>query len=588
MESGPNLETFKVKEKPSSRRHVVSDPSQSNRGKRKKYHNPRQRGRPVNIILQGDYSENHETKSPKGTEGRGNCVVETSRPSLGTSFTPTIKKTCVLTGMDSQFVTSNSAPSSIHPLDLRPSHMQSKQENVAIIGQSLPLSSMKESPSPSEPPRDAKFDPRTSENSAFWREWSNIAQRRASILTLRSNIHELRGTLREKQHLKSATEDRLIQCVLQRELSTGVVQNSVPPKSILELVHDCQTTRDDYGPCEDECTNLEDRLYRDEFFLHRLEEQFYTRWSVVPGIHGDMRWRQFQDEPSPLASIDFHNEQVYDDDPNVSFHPMVEKYLSRKGDLNILKEQFHDFEERLDFLDEDQESLECYGRLLDSEDQEFQANSYLIRDKLLGQIQQTEDEVNELRRECFTMKLVDELGEPTDPESQKWREFEVDEEIDTRLEESAYSKFSELIVPPALMSQDLAQISTHHAPEDTNILQVITNTFDQVEFWMLMILRCSAINVNLLLKFSDLKGVVIGDSWQQRVLDTWFKDNVSESKSKSVSQYKIPGLTTQAAALRNESSNSYPNFTIKVPILGKSHPSQTCHSLSSHRPGSSP
>jgi hypothetical protein len=402
--------------------------------------------------------------------------------------------------------------------------------------------------------------------SSLMNEWSTITRRRDEILVLRSRIHEMRGLLRSKQNMKSSAEDKLIQQVRKQELGLIPSQNiPTDQKPLLALIEDCQDARDNYGPIEYECNNLEDQLYQDEFALDKIERRFFSRWSEISGIQraeSDVVPTRQEISPGPVKTIQIHDT----DDEEFSYHPLVETYLSRKGDLDILREQFVDFEERLYFIEEEQKSRGQYNISLSSEDQEFLQSSYSARERLLADIRRTERDVEELHKECLLMKLVDSSGEPTNlngehwQESDEWKRLEADEDIDSSAEVSEYSKYSILLSKNESRPGSAGTIETSRENEAKADEELEKSLLWRVNSWMLENLQCSALDVNYLARESRWMSITIGDPWQIEVLRTWFKDNFP---------ILIPSIRTYASSMTTQAP--YQSKALESTLTPSSH-----------------
>jgi hypothetical protein len=360
---------------------------------------------------------------------------------------------------------------------------------------------------------------------AFGIEWSYLSKRRIGILSLRSRNHEMRVILRKKQDVYSEAADKFLQRVQMREL--GIEPPRDPQesehKTILDLLQECQDARDDYGPFEDECTRLENQLYREEFELHKIEEEFYRRWKIVPVLTDEALG-----SPEVLQQISSPTTDRDDQDDKFKFHPLVAEYLSKKGDLEMLREQLNDLEDERESLEDQSETQKRYGLSLVAEEQRWLDKSESEHQELLAQISQSEKYLEALQDECFQMKLVDEEGEPTE-----WRNIGEDG-MESGSQISEYVKFSIL-----LPGMDLEGVQVHKSDlEDKS-----RTTAGYINRWILGMLQCSAVDANNLARFSEGEGGWYGEPWQEAVLKLWFDDETS--KIKDFRGYTA-SLTTQA------------------------------------------
>jgi hypothetical protein len=78
-------------------------------------------------------------------------------------------------------------------------------------------------------------------------KFQHIRELRKDILSLRSRIHQIRASLRQKQQVKSCADDILVGR-MRRVLSSYSDLPLQEQKSLEQLLQDCQEARDAYGP----------------------------------------------------------------------------------------------------------------------------------------------------------------------------------------------------------------------------------------------------------------------------------------------------------------------------------------------------
>ncbi|KAB8301555.1 hypothetical protein EYC80_003400 [Monilinia laxa] len=243
----------------------------------------------------------------------------------------------------------------------------------------------------------SKFEP-----SMLCDRWQGISQTRSHISALRETLRVMRFRLRSLRDDKSLADDAYFKEVKMRELNMAFPRSWWPSKTLEELVCDSQKARDEYGPLEDEYNNLENNLSSQEYQLSQQEEHFYSelrdpsRFISAPIDSGKVRC--LSEEPEHLK-------------PHES-HPLVEAYMYKLGDLDILRERYDDIlDEKLN-LEEQLALRKPFGMILMPENQQWLDSSQAQLDNLASKIQVTEIEENKLRQQCFSMGLVDENGEP--------------------------------------------------------------------------------------------------------------------------------------------------------------------------------
>ncbi len=379
------------------------------------------------------------------------------------------------------------------------------------------------------------------EGSAFEHERMTISNRRNNNLSLQAKIHEKRVILREKQNAKSALENNLIQRIRMQEL--GFLRETVnDQRSIMDILQEFQAARDTYGPLEDECNELENYLAREEFELYQQEEEFYQNWEFQPISrfkHYDEPTRYEHESSSEIPLSGYEQEPTY--------HPLVEKYLEKKGDLEILEEELDDLKDERTSIQDHMESRSLVGLSLTSEEQIWLDNSQKGETDLLFQIHRLEQEVGELKNLCYEMKLVDEDGDPTD-----WKSITVKEDSDIKPELSIYSKFSNLLPEQNTNSDILQEYAPILAKEEAEQLrekpseQTPRQTALQINIWSLRILLASAMDVKLLDYFLSRYKRHLTPKMQHLALRTWFTDVENTPTRRRYQPSRSESMTTQA------------------------------------------
>ncbi|TVY85291.1 hypothetical protein LSUE1_G001295 [Lachnellula suecica] len=361
--------------------------------------------------------------------------------------------------------------------------------------------------------------------------WQHIQRLRVDIWSLRSRIHELRARLREKQTAKSAADDKLFQRIRLQEL--------------LELSQKPNNARDEYGPVEDDCNLLEDQLSAHEFRLARIEEDFYNRPTEDPV--------QYPEDSSNPA---FHlrstssrgSEASLNDLENIDVHPKVSKFLSKLGDLDLLRERYGDFVDDKEALEEERDSRKRFQLPLDTEDQAWLDDSTKVEEELLEEIRIAETEVSILRKECLERGLVDEKDEPTNFESQEKATFKDEEDVSSLDQTSEYVKYPVLLPQPGMKPEEVDGYDLE--PDEKS-----DNSTTRINKWLLQQLQSSPLDVWRLENIFEREGGKINDGWQHLVLSFWYKDGTITA-SRGIHLYSS-SLTTHAAGPRSNQSELY-------------------------------
>lgn len=367
---------------------------------------------------------------------------------------------------------------------------------------------------------DASSGNSVHEPSVFDIDWEYIRNLRMDNWSLRAKVRGMRITLREKQNTKSMADDKLLQHIRMQELGTSSKRNGFMgrrDKTVMELMQDCQVARDDYGSLEFEYQQLEDELSRREFELDKLEGQFFLRWQVVPGSQPEAL-----NAPKSEHGIT-RKLNLDDEDEDVGHHPLVKKYLSRAGDLDLLRERLDDIIDETRSLEEQSEVRNRVGRSLASEEQTWLDDSQRAQEELQVEIQVVEAEVEDLKKQCLLMKLVDEDGELTDFQLQSQEEKTFIEEVDPLDQISEYVKFPILLPRPGT-EQEISGYDPK--PDEKSDL-----TEGRINKWLLERLRSSPLDVNLLVRTFEGKGGKINPWFEILVLDLWFSDETITHES---------------------------------------------------------
>jgi hypothetical protein len=383
--------------------------------------------------------------------------------------------------------------------------------------------------------------------SNFQAEWDVIRRMRLDIWGLRSRVHEARDILRQKQLAKSEADDRYMLRVHADELGIIFRENG---SSLSELRKQCRETRDEYGPLENDCTNLEDHLSNQEFQLTRLEEQFYLRWNSPSSPNCAPGSPQAEDNPQ----ISYHSFDI--EEAQSFYHPLVTKYLSKLGDLDIFKERLHDLLDEKTALEAEKESRKKFNMTLDPEDQAWLDDSERMGHEIYEQLQRANAEYQDLRSKCVAEGLIDENGDPSGFQELEKAQFRDEKDLKVNEQTSEYVKFPLLIPLHGANGYEIEDIefnSDHgQAPFTSN---------RRVNEWILRNLRSSPLDVQLL---AELQKHIRDDNhaWQLHVLFSWFKDETNKTRESSRELSYNSSLTTQTS-VGSEDSGSFTGLVQK-------------------------
>jgi hypothetical protein len=365
-------------------------------------------------------------------------------------------------------------------------------------------------------------------NERFDSFWQRIRGLRELIWGMRLRLQQQRAILREKQYAKAVADDnymklvRLIQSVPFSEL--GDLKKD--GKSLTQLFDVCEQTRAEYGPLEDDCNLLEDEIGSQELKLTNLEHEFTNRLtSFSTRNQEDMISELLSDVPSLESNSDMEEE----------FHPLVAEYLSKMGDVDILRERHEGHLDEKAAMESERETRRNVDLDLSPDDQLWLDGADEMEKEILEELRQAVDEAEQLKQKCLSEGLVHENGEPKDFQTQEQEAFDGD--VDAKGQTSDFIKFPVLL--PHSGTKHLSFRKSAPKPEEKS-----GSAGDHINQWLLHDLRSSPLAVNLLARtFEDEVGNIERDHWQSHVLDLWYRDGAI----KGASGYRIysTGATTR-------------------------------------------
>ncbi|KAH7416795.1 hypothetical protein BKA64DRAFT_548772, partial [Cadophora sp. MPI-SDFR-AT-0126] len=345
-------------------------------------------------------------------------------------------------------------------------------------------------------------------------EWAKIKRLRPEVWGLRSRIQEMRRVLRDRQLALSIANDNYFKYVEERGhgISFGLHEFSPEQQNFQALIDACHAARNNYGPLEDDCILLENRLSAKEFELHNLETLFYER------NLDEQRMSRLDDSESPHhspISSSYSGSEV----SNLE-HPLVSQYLSKIGDVEIVRERLDWHVDEKYTLEEEQERRKRVGMTLAEDDQKWLDNYSVAENALIEEFEKGEREAEKLKQACLVEGLVDDDGEPTDFEHREQRVFAEDFDADVGSVASEYVKFPRLIPQPNPKQNSRIPPSIMNIQHDSHL-----SAF-RVDWWILDQLQMSPLEVGLLARtFESEYGPIDEDgTWQDDVIKYWYKD----------------------------------------------------------------
>jgi hypothetical protein len=230
-------------------------------------------------------------------------------------------------------------------------------------------------------PTDYDSDPQRLEEG-----WGRLRNLRASTLRLRGQLRQLRKELHRREFAKSSADDLFMKHV--RELRSASISHLnqdifKSEDTILEAQYAAiQAARDDYGPIFDDYNNMEDLLDQQEFEMAKIESRLYH-----PTIDETL--------PSGPSLIGLSSESP------PKLHPLHISYLSRLGDLDLVRERLQNMIQERDSILYDQESRLRVGMNVHENEQNFLDQFPLQEAALLGELVAIEQDIERLKEACL-------------------------------------------------------------------------------------------------------------------------------------------------------------------------------------------
>jgi predicted nuclease with TOPRIM domain len=392
-------------------------------------------------------------------------------------------------------------------------------------------------------------------------EWDRIKKLRNENWSLRSQIREMRNNLRRLQHEKSEADDILFRRLTVHGLGFG--EGSLPhgQKTLVELMHDCQEVRDSYGPLEDDCNDLEDQLSGQEFELDRLEEAFYKPHPDEESIMSERPLTPVgvDDGPPYPSSVDEEEEES-------EYHPLVARYLSKMGDLDLLQERLEDLLDEKRTLEQERERRLRLGLSLMRGDQQWLENIPGAEEDLCEKIRILQKDLEVMKQDCLAQGLVDADGEPVGFQIHEQRSFDGEEDLNPLDQKSEYVKYPLLLPHPGVKPPTYEREITNPSERSNRTIMRESSsepydTTGRINDWLLQRLRGSALDVNLLARtFQALSGTINSPRhWQISVLRVWFRDATVKNRGGGLRALTDSSMTTQAPPLSSDLSDGVKN-----------------------------
>lgn len=284
-------------------------------------------------------------------------------------------------------------------------------------------------------------------------------------------------------------------------------------------------------PLEDDCNRLEDQLSSDEFRQNILEEKLYEHLEQYFS-------RSSAGTPPSQNSVTIPPTEETLETPE--FHPLVREFLSRLGDLYLLIEECDELVDDENSMIEAKSTRARVGLPLSAEDQNFLEHFESTESKLTKKINDTQIEVERMRKDCLERRLIDENDEPTDFVTQEKLHFQEEEDLNPQENTSEYVKYP-LLLPRQGIRDGVDKSKVEKAFESKS-----DDNANRINQWLLRNMLGSPLEVMLLAStFEWVKGGKTNDQWEYCVLYFWSRDipmmRGANVRSSSLTTHADPG-----------------------------------------------
>lgn len=242
--------------------------------------------------------------------------------------------------------------------------------------------------------------------------WREVCKLRVETWSIRSKVEEDNKALRKLEQVKISTEENL----LELQFKLGASFESGESKTSPEVLHTLSELRKKYSVTQNlfqlrerEYHQLVDELSKSEKSLTTHEERFYLRPTKPrnrPQIREISPGRSLDEDSADLDSSSVAGSEQF------SYHPLVTKYLSKLGDLELLQERIGEYIDDQITLEQEEQNQHNKGLALDSHDQNLLDNLGIKVRRTQEHKKMLEEQIKELLQQCKDEGLMDEDGEP--------------------------------------------------------------------------------------------------------------------------------------------------------------------------------
>jgi hypothetical protein len=350
--------------------------------------------------------------------------------------------------------------------------------------------------------------------------FQNLTEKRETVIGLRLRVHEARNSLRHDRESLNNRDAQLVQR-LRAAIASNALREQTP---LVDDLEDLQKSRDSLQPKEDDYNRLEDQLNREEWELKEMELRLYQRsGSAQISLLGDDEVGFFEatlDETNSSSSLSIHSGPVEDS-------PKTKRYLSRRGDAILLREQIAEMRATKAQIIEDKDVRERIGLVLDEDSQYFLDHFDSRLQLLLEDLVNVEEDISRLH-EALTDRDVTVLSNPFDGEGWDASTHYAAEAILSDSPRAAAVEFGMAELDPLTRDPLLLPVDDQkHVLFDSSDPGTpnVISTPGYINRWLLHRLRRSIPEVRRYKSAEELKQLRLGqERIKDLVLEWWYKD----------------------------------------------------------------
>jgi hypothetical protein len=384
---------------------------------------------------------------------------------------------------------------------------------------------------------------------------SKLKDKRNRVVDLRLRLHELRTSLRQQRDSLSVRDAQLIQGM--RFVFLG---NELTGRGPLhEEFERLQEARDSLQPLQDDYDRLEDEVNREEHDLGELESRLYPL---------DVSAQNSALDGEELAILDGRIEYA---ESSLSAHSgpadtssKVNRYLSRKGDVHLLRERLDELRmERAQIVEEEYVRAQI-GRVLDDYSRDFLLNFDSRHDELQRELAEAEEDVARLK-----IALTDNEDFINSPDQFDGTQPEIsDEDTPATTRRNSFNQTSEVLnsADSTLDAQEPLLLSGAEVPSPvfsgraTEGSKNVVSKATYINQWLLHRLRRSLHEVRRFKATLELQNLNLDQTQiKEMALELWFHDSSAETfamnRKKAAESLNFSVQTTQGLPVRRETKS---------------------------------